>query len=291
MTTFTIIAAAMILLALILLAPALLRKRQLTASDRNQQNVIIARERLEEMEVELAAGRISQDEFDQAKVELEQALLQDLSQDGGEDTLVAGPGKLTLAGIGIVVPVAAIAMYMFLGNPAMVEFDASKQAANRAAQESKMPSVEEMLGSIKQRLKEKPDDTEGWFLLGRTYMVLEDHPNAVKAFETLLTLSGEEPTALLSLAEAVIMAQGGNMQGRPEELIGRALKLAPESQTGLWMSGLLESQKGNYAQAVTHWKRLETLVKDEPEALEKVRSMISAAESKASAAAPPPADK
>jgi len=77
------------------------------------------------------------------------------------------------------------------------------------------------------------------------------------------------------------------MQGRPEELIGRALKLAPESQTGLWMSGLLESQKGNYSQAVSYWKKLETLVKDEPEALEKVRSMISSVEGKASGAAPP----
>jgi len=291
MTTFTLIAAAMILLALTMLAPALLRKRQMAVSDRDQQNVIIARERLQEMELELVAGKVSQDEFDQAKVELEQALLQDLNQGDETKQLTSGSGKLTLAGIALAVPVAAIAMYMFLGNPAMLEFDASKRAANQAAQQRKMPSVEEMLVSIKQRLKQKPEDAEGWFLLGRTYMVLEDHSNAVKAFETLLTLSGEEPTAMLSLAEAVIMAQGGNMQGRPEELIGRALKLAPESQTGLWMSGLLESQKGNYSQAVSYWKKLETLVKDEPEALEKVRSMISNAEGKASGAAPPQSNK
>jgi len=291
MTTFTIISAVMILLSVAMLAPALLRKRQVDASNRDQQNVIIARERLEEMEVELAAGKISQDEFDQTKVELEQALLQDLDPEDGPEQISSGPGKLTLAGIAVAVPVATIALYLFLGNPAMLEFDASKRAANQAAQQRKMPSVEEMLVSIKQRLKQKPEDAEGWFLLGRTYMVLEDHSNAVKAFETLLTLSGEEPTAMLSLAEAVIMAQGGSMQGRPEELIGRALKLAPESQTGLWMSGLLESQKGNYSQAVSYWKKLETLVKDEPEALEKVRSMISSAEGKASGAAPPQSNK
>ncbi len=178
MTTFTIIAAIMILVALAMLAPALLRKRQVVESDRDQQNVIIARERLQEMELELAAGKITQDEFDQAKVELEQALLQDLKQEEDVEQRATGPDKLTLAGIAVAVPVVSIAMYMFLGTPAMVEFDASKQAANQAAQQAKMPSVEEMLASIKQRLEQKPDDAEGWFLLGRTYMVLEDHPNA-----------------------------------------------------------------------------------------------------------------
>ncbi len=281
MTIFTIIAAVMIMLALAMLAPALLRQREMTDSNRDQQNVIIARERLEEIEVELADGKITQDEFDHAKMELEQALLQDLVEEDAPAQSSGGSGKMTLAGIAVAIPVMTVAMYIYLGTPGMIEFDPAKQAAE---QQRKMPSVEEMLVSIKRRLQEKPDDAEGWFLLGRTYMVLEDHPNAVKAFETLLTLAGEEPTVILSLAEAVIMVQGGSMQGRPEELINRALKLAPESQTGLWMGGLLENQKGNYTQAVSYWKKLETLVKDEPEALEKVRAMISEAEKKAAAA-------
>jgi cytochrome c-type biogenesis protein CcmH len=71
MTIFTVVATLMILLALAILAPALLRKRELAASDRDQQNVIIARERLQEMEEDLQTEKISQEEFDQAKVELE----------------------------------------------------------------------------------------------------------------------------------------------------------------------------------------------------------------------------
>ncbi|MCP3670634.1 MAG: c-type cytochrome biogenesis protein CcmI [Gammaproteobacteria bacterium] len=281
MTTFTIIAAAMILLALAMLAPALLRKRQIAVSDRDQQNVIIARERLQEMELELASGKISQEEFGQAKVELEQALLQDLEQEDGPDHISSGSGRLTLAGIAVAVPVLAIVMYMFLGTPAMLEFDPSKQAAQQGKE---MPSVEEMLVSIKQRLKEKPDDTEGWFLLGRTYMVLKQHANAAKAYEKLLKLSGEETSVMLALADAVTMVQGGSMQGRPAELISKSLKLAPESQTALWMSGLMESQKGNFAQAITHWKKLESMLADEPEALQKVRSMISQVEGMTAAA-------
>ncbi len=282
MTTFTIIAAVMILLALAMLAPALLRKRQLAASDRDQQNVIIARERLEEMELELAAGKISQEEFDQAKIELEQALLQDLEQEDGPEQISSGSGKLTLAGIAVALPVLAVVMYLYLGTPAMVEFDPAKQATQ---QQGEMPSVEEMLVSIKKRLKQKPDDTEGWFLLGRTYMMLEQHANAAKAFETLLKLSGEDPAVMLALADAVTMVQEGNMRGRPAELISKSLKLAPESQTALWLGGLLESQQGNFAQAINHWKKLESMLEDEPKALERVRAMISMVEGKAASAA------
>ncbi len=281
MTTFTIIAAVMILLALAMLAPALLRKRQMAASDRDQQNVIIARERLQEMELELASGKISQEEFGQAKIELEQALLQDLEQEDGPDQISSGSGRPTLVVIAVAVPVLAIAMYMLLGTPAMVEFDPSQQVAQQGKE---MPSVEEMLASIKQRLKEKPNDTEGWFLLGRTYMVLEQHADAAKAFEQLLKLSGEESTVMLALADAVTMVQGGSMQGRPAELINKSLKLAPESQTALWMGGLMESQKGNFAQAITYWKRLESMLGDEPEALQRVHSMISKVEGMAAAA-------
>ena len=287
MTTFTIIAAVMILIALALLAPALLRKRQLAASDRDQQNVMIARERLEEMELDLTSGKVTQDEFDQAKMELEQALLQDLEQEDGPGQVSAGPGKLTLGGIAVAVPVIAISMYMLLGTPEMVEFDASKRVPhNSSKQQAAMPSKEQMLATLKQRLQEKPDDAEGWFLLGRTYMMLDEYPKAVQAYETLLKLSGEESTIMLSLADALTMVQGGSMQGRPAELIRKSIKAEPDSQTALWMGGMLESQQGNYAQAIAHWKKLESMLGDEPEAQEKVRSMITMLEGIAAPATP-----
>ena len=129
MTTFIIIAALMILAALAMLAPALLRRREMAASDRDQQNVIIARERLQEMEQDLQAEKITQEEFDQAKVELEQALLLDLQEEDGPKELTTGPGKLTLGILSVVVPLIAVYIYMMLGTPQMVEFDAAKHTA------------------------------------------------------------------------------------------------------------------------------------------------------------------
>ncbi len=287
MTIFTVIAAVMILVALALLAPALLRRRQLASSDRDQQNVIIARERLVEMEADLAAEKITQDEFALAKMELEQALLQDLEKEqvAGQTSVVSG--KLTLGVIAVTLPLLAIAMYAILGAPELIDSRPEMQTAHSPGNsQGAMPSVDEMLARLKQRLQQNPDDAKSWFMLGRSYMVLSNYPEAVRAYEALLKLTGEDPTVMLSLADALAMVQDGNMQGRPAELIRKSLKADPENQTALWMGGVMESQQGNYAQAITYWKKLESLMADQPEALEKLRSMIVVIEGKAASSAP-----
>ncbi len=287
MTIFTVIAAVMILVALALLAPALLRRRQLASSDRDQQNVIIARERLVELEADLAAAKITQDEFALAKMELEQALLQDLEKEQGAEQTSVVSGKLTLGAIAIALPLLALSMYAILGTPELLDSAPGTQASNSTGNsQGAMPSVDEMLARLKQRLQQNPDDAKSWFMLGRSYMALSNYPEAVRAYEALLKLTGEEPTVLLSLADALTMVQDGNTQGRPAELIRKALKAAPDNQTALWMGGIMESQQGNYAQAITYWKKLESMLGDQPEALEKLRSMIAVIEDKAASVAP-----
>ncbi len=280
MTIFTIITALMILIALAMLAPALLRKRELAASDRDEQNVIIARERLQEMEADLQAGKINQEEFDQAKVELEQALLLDLKQEEAPDVAAVASGKLTLVILAIAIPLAAIVMYLSLGAPGMVEFDAAKQASNSQEMQGKAPSIEDMLKKLQQHLKEHPDDPQGWYMLARTYMSMQDFPKAVVAYEALLKLAGDEPAVMLALAEAMAMANQGDMQGRPANLILQALAKEPDNQTALWMGGLLESQQGNYSKALEHWRRLESMLADDPGAQQNIQQLIAELEKK-----------
>jgi cytochrome c-type biogenesis protein CcmH len=281
MTTFIIIAALMILAALAMLAPALLRRREMAASDRDQQNVIIARERLQEMEQDLQAEKITQEEFDQAKVELEQALLLDLQEEDGPKEVTTGPGKLTFGILAVVVPLIAVYIYMMLGTPQMVEFDAAKQAAQSAKKPGQMPSVDQMVVALQKRLEEQPDDAQGWFLLGRTYMAMEKYPQAAEAYETLLKITGDEATVLLSLAEAITFSNGGSMQGRPAELIRKALVISPDNQSAMWMGGLVESQEGNYSKALELWRRLEVELSD-PGALQNLRKLITEIEKKQS---------
>ncbi len=98
MMTFWIFAAVLIAAALAILAPALLRSRVAVAEDRNQQNVVIAQERLSELEADLANGVLDQKAFSLAKAELEQALLLDLKDEEAPAATEAAksPGRIAM---------------------------------------------------------------------------------------------------------------------------------------------------------------------------------------------------
>ncbi|MES9855814.1 MAG: c-type cytochrome biogenesis protein CcmI [Sedimenticola sp.] len=287
MITFWIIAAVLIVAALAIVAPALLRSRIAASEDRNQQNVVIAQERLSELEADLANGVLEQTTFEQAKDELEQALLLDLSDEveAVETEAPKGPGRLAMGVLAISVPALAVGLYLLVGTPQMV----APGAGATGYQQGAAPTVEEMLSTLVERLKEKPDDSEGWYLLGRTYMMLKEYSKAVTSFEQLHKLIGDQPTALLSLADAMAMAGDGNMQGKPAALVRKAVELAPTDSTALWLAGMVEDQAGNYAKAIGYWERLEPLVQDDADSQQQVAMLLSKTREKAGLPSPDPA--
>lgn len=277
MTIFWIITAVMILAALAFIAPSLLRASELRESDRDKQNVVIARERLADLNREHATGSLSDEEYEQTKLELEQALLIDLESSAGADD-AAGSGKVGLLPLlfsALFVVAATISVYLYLGTPQLIdrEVTLAQQPANE-----KLPSIEEMMTTLVERLKENPEDAEGWYLLGRTYMAMKDYQRAAFAFDKLNQLVSDQPSIMLALADALAMSAGGDMQGRPTELIRKAVTLAPEDQTALWLAGMVENQSGNYARALEHWRQLKPMLAGDPDSTQQVDRLIATAE-------------
>jgi cytochrome c-type biogenesis protein CcmH len=281
MNAFWLITAVMLVAALVLLIPVLLRKRNLKELDRDAQNVRIARERLAELEAERREGVLSDEEFEQGKVELEQALLVDLGSGQAEQTKASPvPGRAAAGSLFVLVPLAAVGLYLVLGAPEHLDVRGPGEPARQIAahgsggQAGELPPVEEMVEGLQQRLAEDPDDPNGWYLLGRTYMSMARYQDAAQAFDRVLELAGDHPRVLVSLADALAMASDGDMSGRPTELVDRALELAPEDTTALWMAALAAEERGELEQSLTYLRRLEPLLVDQPEARSQVRGLI-----------------
>lgn len=290
MTLFWSITAAMLLVALALLAPSLLRSRRSDQLDRGRQNVLIARERLEELEADLNSGRVTQAQYEQTKVELEQALIFDLDTENVDEPAQreTGPGRMTLAVIAVALPLFTLPLYFTLGSPVLIQPDSPSQTAGGKGphNESNLPSVEQMLATLVNRLKENPADTDGWYLLGRTYMAMEDYSNAAATFEKMHQLVGDHAVVLLSWADAQSMAQGGNLEGKPAELVRKAIELDPTNTTGLWLAGMVEDQAGNHGKAIEYWERLAPLIEKDPKSSSRIASLIEIARAKAGLPAP-----
>ncbi|MEN8174204.1 MAG: c-type cytochrome biogenesis protein CcmI [Pseudomonadota bacterium] len=286
MTIFWIIAAALLLVAVGIIAPSLLRTSGLRELDRNRQNLAIARERLREMEAEHAAGNLPQAEFEAVKVELEEALAEDLSDEASADSVARKPlaDRFTAVALVLLLPLAAIPLYLHLGAPQHIDVVGAGAGVTNpnphAGDDKKLPSIGEMVTALEKRLEENPDDANGWYLLGRTYMSLERYAEAAKAYAKVNALAAEDPTVLLSYADALAMSQGGRISGKPAELVARALELAPDNTTALWLSGTAAEEAGNYREAVAYWRRVEANEQADPQVVSEIRSLIAQAAAK-----------
>src|SRR3569832_2841897 len=79
MLIFFVVAALLLAAALLFIVPPLWRHHARRGVQRDRSNLEIYKDQLAELEADLAAGTISQDQFEQGKVELERRLLEEVA--------------------------------------------------------------------------------------------------------------------------------------------------------------------------------------------------------------------
>ena len=283
---FWTISAILILIAIAFLLPPMLRKQQSDSETRRQQNILIANEQLAELEKHFEQGEISQQDYQNSRDELELTLFSNMNEDDSPVESESGATKaplFSIIAVVLLVPLLSILLYMKLGNlPFTTSLDPKKVAAelNKRPEVPKKadgsPDIDAMVAGLQKKMEENPDNAKGWFMLGRSYMVLKRYPESARAFEKSLKLKPDSAQIMLSLADALAMENQGQIAGRPVELINQALKLEPDNLTALWLGGMAASQQGKYAVAVERWQKLIPLLKDQTESSE-VRSLIAEA--------------
>ncbi len=266
MALFYGLAAVLTLIAIAGPALTLLRRRDPAQSDdRVADAVSIHKLRLAELENECRFGTITEAEAETARHELERSLLDEV---GNEKAAASSAGAQPvgrrdwahLGAIAILIPAIAVPVYLYLGMPSLIPVLGVLEAegsADGAAHGSSAASLDGLVAALARRLEQNPRDQEGLSLLGKSYLALERFAEAAATYEKLLALTGDRADVLLAYADALAMANQGKIAGRPEELVQRALKLEPESVTGLWLAGLAAFELGRYEDALGYWTTLQ----------------------------------
>ena len=286
MITFWIFAIAMVIIALIFIFRPLLFELNKNDVDRAAQNVAITKERLNELKVELEQETITKEEYEQTKEELEQALLNDVEESSIKSNSSSNKSfaRFTRYALIFTVPVLAASFYTYLGQPELIEA-VKKQAAAPAGHASgskskNLPSVEEMVEKLAAKLKESPNNAEGWFMLARSYMSMSRYKEAAEALEKTNKLIPNNPIVMLRYADALTMLSGGRLSGKPFDLIKRAVAIKPDDPTGLWLIGMGYEEQGEYRKAISYWNLLLPLLKDN-KSIDEVNNLIRSAKSEA----------
>ncbi len=166
----------------------------------------------------------------------------------------AGPSRRLWLGLGAFVVVFGLAGYAWLGNPAglAVAPGSAPPAQDSAHDNAKMLALAEGLA---QKLQTRPDDAEGWTMLGRSYSALGRFDDARQAFSKAMQLRPNDASALVDYADVLAVGQGNKLEGEPARLIARALQLDPNHGKGLALTGTMAFDKGDFTQAAQLWER------------------------------------
>jgi len=263
-TLFWAATVVCVLIALAFVLPPLLRKRAGVAkAARRDINIAVYRDQLREMEVDRANGLLTDDQYQSGKVELEARLAEDALAPAVQDATPrsAGGRKLGFALAGVI-PAAAFGLYFWLGNPAslvaIAEAQANPEATAMAAPGSH--DIMKMVRQVEEKTRNNPDDGQAWTMLAKTYAAMEKWPEAVKAYEKAMALLPDTPAIMTGYAEALAIANNRVLDGKPIELVHKALEKDPDDIKGLELAGIAAFQEKGFAKAAFYFKRLHKLL-------------------------------
>ena len=149
---------------------------------------------LQELDVELAQGRLEQEDYDRLKATDEQRLLgvmdrlEALAATGRPSSSTEQAGQPGSAW-GSAVAVSLVVVTLSVGTYGFLQWRTINRLVDiQTERTGQMPDPREMVARLEARLKENPDDVQGQMMAGRSYMVLDRMDDAKKAYEKVLEL-------------------------------------------------------------------------------------------------------
>ncbi len=274
--TFWLISAVLIILALaFVVAPLFFHHSGRRAElDLRNQNLLAYRSRMAELDREFEAGAMDEESYRQLKEELAGSMLDDVPDADrgvlGSPVQVKG-GKSTVAVILlslVVVPAAAVFLYQQWG--ALDDVEQFRAMQEMMAEDGdRLGQMQELTAQLRERLEENPGNTDGWAMLGRTYMRLEQYNDAAWAFERLADSiedndNGKAVAWGLS-AQAQFFLSQGELTAQVTGAIEKARALNPDEINALGLLGIYAFGQENYEEAIGYWERIVEVAPDHPQ--------------------------
>lgn len=157
------------------------------------------------------------------------------------------------------------------------------QAAERMTPAERAKFIQSMVDRLAARLKDQPNDLDGWLKLARAYSVLNQTSQAQEAWAKAASLAPGQLDVQLDYANALIAGRGDTDRYLPPafvETVKRIRTLAPNNPLGLYYGGMVERVAGNTDAARSLWQQVLALLPDGSEQRAAMQREIDGLESK-----------
>ena len=168
-----------------------------------------------------------------------------------------GIGRNYTFALVILIPIMTLLLYQKTGTPDGINVNGRPVPQSAAAQGPQEDQIGGLVRQLEERLRQSPDDLQGWLLLGRTYKTMQQYEAAHAALDHALALAPDDPLVIVEVAEAMMFVSGSPAIGEEQvTMLERALSINPDQQKALWLLGFAASQSGDDERAIELWQHL-----------------------------------
>ena len=225
---------------------------------------------LADLEQAHAAGTLSQAQRDAERASLERRLLDMLLHDSAvAASSAAKPAWSLIVGLTVLVLVIAMGGYTYKRSANLPQGD--EEGADGGPNQAEITA---MVEQVAERMKQNPNDADGWAMLARSYSVLQRNDDALAAYQKAIALGKDEPGLLVDYADTLAVKNQHSLQGEPMALITRALKLDPDHIKGLALAGADAFERKDFALAVKYWSRIQAVGAPDNALVQRVASSL-----------------
>lgn len=261
-----------------------LAQNQSQANRRKELNIKLFEQKKAQIELDFANGLLDDEARIQARNEIEHSLIQDAEVSGSDDVELQQLSRSHAKKLAIVfllfIPVFSIVTYAFIkpeNFEQVVLNQPPKQSPN--SQHQQAPDINAMVTSLENKLKENPENIQGWDMLGRSYAVMKRFPDAVIAYKKAYELSKKSQTSVpeLEINYVEVLMQTGGQQNyqTAQSILNDMLSTNPNDGNALWFMGFLDYEAGNTVLAFERWTRLKNLLPPNSEQVQIVDTYLS----------------
>jgi cytochrome c-type biogenesis protein CcmH len=224
-------------------------------------DLAVYRDQLSELEAEQGRGLIPGAEADAARTEIARRVLASADRVAAEKTSPSSPhdARVRAVGLGLAttLPLAALALYLLVGSPGMPGYPFSA----RTESTTDTAGLSELVARVEARLRQHPEDGEGWDVIAPVYLKQARYADAVDAFTRAIARLGESPRRLAGLAEASMLRHGGIVTEEARISWEKLAKLEPSRPEPRFWLAVAQEQDGRLAEAIAAY---EALLRDAP---------------------------
>jgi cytochrome c-type biogenesis protein CcmH len=213
----------------------------------------VYRDQLGEVESDRERGLIGEKEAEAARIEIARRLLAaDAREREGKTTEHRDLIRPVTVAVAVALPLLALGLYLVYGSPKLPD----QPLAARLEDNGKEQALEVLVARVEARLREHPEEGEGWEAIAPVYMAWRRYADAAEAYGQAVRLLGETPKRLVGQGQALVLANDGIVTEPARAALESALALDAEQVQARILLVVAKEQDGKLDEAIAGWKAL-----------------------------------